>query len=271
MAQKSNNSPATIWGEHELAKTKIRSFAIGDLQLWCKQKKNEIHIATLRGSSNEESLSQSENPPENVTWSRWALKKEHSKIRISPIFPDRPIVVKLESQLKINLKAQAKIYLRVPIWLKIELANRDATALVELPTVTLSNTWFGTFADGELCYWITSGARQEIEPDPDRPFMAICPIVLINNSERDLVVEKICLRVTNLSLFFDETQLWADETRITYKGEEATSQIDFSARPPLEAPQARLLSLARIPVKRGIVAQTFASLKDFAGLGVLMN
>lgn len=269
MAQKLKKSSQPRWGEHEISDKKMCSFAIGDVQFWCKKLKNEIQLAYSRKSSGEQALARSENPPENVTWSRWALKKEHPKIRISPIFPDRPIVVKPESALKISLNAQAKIFVRVPIWIKIELTNREATVLFELPTVTLSNTWFGNFADGELCYWISSGARPEIEPDPSRPYLAICPIALINNSERDLLVDKICLRVSNLSLFFDETQLWADEAKITYKGEEAISQIDFTGKTPSKAPQAKLISAPRIPVKKGIVAQTFASIKDFSGIGSL--
>lgn len=271
MAQKLKKISKTIWGEHDLSDEKMCSFSIGDLQFWCQRIKSEIRLAHSRRSADEANETESENPPENITWSRWALKKEYAKIRISPIFPDRPIVVKPESPFKINLKAQAKIYIRVPIWIKIELTNRDSTVLFELPTVTLSNTWFGSFADGELCYWISSGTRLEIEPDPDRPYLAICPIVLFNYSESDLKVEKICLRVSNLSLFFDETQLWADETTITYKGEDATSQIDFSGKSPSEALKAGLLCPPRIPAKKGLVAQTFASLKDLPGIGILIN
>ncbi|HEX9972199.1 MAG TPA: DUF432 domain-containing protein [bacterium] len=272
MAQKTTKkSQPILWREYKIQDKKITTFAIGDLQLWCKSMNNEIQIAQARDASIGEKPIFSTEPPENVGWARWALKKEHPIIRINPMFPDRPVVVKPESPFKINQGAKAKIYVRIPIWIKIECANRDSTHLLELPSVILSNTWFGTFADGELCYWLSSGMRQQVEPDPDRPYLAICPVVLMNQSETDLFVEKICLRVSNLSMFFNNNQLWSDESKVTYKGEKGASQIDFMDKAPAEAPKARLITSPRIPVKKGFVAQTFASLKDLPGIGILMN
>ncbi len=268
MAQKTTkNITRTIWGEHEIPIEQIDSFTLGDLHFWCKRTKNEIQIAYLRNIS----MKDLPEPPENATWSRWALKKEHPSVRITPLFPDRPIVVKPESPFKVNLGVQARIYTRVPIWIKFELVNRESTKLLEIPTVVLSNTWFGSFMEGELCYWISSGARREIEPDPNRSYLAICPIQLINKSEDDLLVEKICIRVSNLSLFYDGQQLWSDETKVIYKGVEGTSQIEFSGKPPAEAPSVELIASPRYPVKKSLMAHTFASLKDLPGMGILIS
>lgn len=271
MAKKSNSpNIQSIWGEHEISPGKIYNWAIGDLNLWCNRTSQEIQIAYQRLSANQDRTGMKD-PPADISWSRFALRKEHPSIRISPLFPDRPVVVKPESPFKLNQGVQARIYFRVPIWIKVELATREPMVLAEIPTVVLSNTWFGTFAEGELCYWISSGARREIEPDPTRNYLAICPIQLVNKSEVDLSIEKLCLRVANLSLFLDEIQLWSDETRVIYKGEDATSQIDFIGKPPSEAPTAELTTSPRNPIKKGLVAQTFASLKDLPGIGVLIN
>ena len=43
--------------------------------------------------------------------------------------------------------------------------------------------------------------------------MAISPHQLINTSEEDLLIEKICLRVNYLSLFSSDEQLWSDENK----------------------------------------------------------
>ncbi len=268
--QPTKKKTKSIWGEHEISPRKIYHWAIGDLNLWCSRTSQEIQFAHKRLPASD-AVTKIEVPPEDVSWSRFALKKEHPAIRISPLFPDRPIVVKPETLFKLNQGIQARIYVRVPIWLKIELTTREPITLVEIPTVVLSNTWFGSFLEGELCYWISSSARREIEPDPRRNYLAICPIQLINGSESDLSIEKICLRVENLSLFFDGSQLWADETRVTYKGEDAASQLDFNRRAPTEATTATMISLPRNQPKKGLVAQTFASLKDLTGIGILIN
>ena len=260
----------SIWCEHEISPRKVHNWAIGDLNLWCKRTSQEIQFAQNRFPPNDDGTKIKE-PPEDISWSRFALKKEHPLIRISPLFPDRPVVVKPETLFKLTQGIQARIYVRVPIWLKIELTTREPITLVEIPTVVLSNTWFGSFLEGELCYWISSSARREIEPDPKRNYLAICPIQMANKSEIDLSIEKLCLRVANLSLFFDGKQLWSDETKVTYKGEEATSQIEFSGKPPIEAPAAEIIAPPRSPIKKGLVAQTFSSLKDLPGIGILIN
>jgi hypothetical protein len=259
-----------IWGEHDISPGKIFNWAIGDLNLWCSRTSQEIQIAHKRLAANQDKIGM-KNPPADISWSRFALRKEHPSIRISPLFPDRSVVVKLESPFKLNQGVQAKIFFRVPIWIKIELTTRESIVLAEIPSVVLSNTWFGSFVEGELCYWISSSARREIEPDPNRNYLAICPIQLVNRSEVDLSIEKLCLRVANLSLFLNEIQLWADETKVIYKGEDASSQIDFDGKPPSEAPTAALISPPTIPMKKGLVAQTFASLKDLPGIGILIN
>ena len=259
----------SIWGEHEIPLNKTKNWSIGDVQLWCKRTKDEIQIAYF--TINDKNETERKEPAENISWSRWALKKEHPTIKFTPMFPDRPVVVKPESPFKLNKGVNARIYIRVPIWVKITQSTRESITLFEFPTIVLSNTWFGTFAEGELCYWISSGVRREIEPDPTRPYLAICAIQLMNKSDNDLIVEKICLRVSNLSLFYDKKQLWADETKVTYKGEQATSQIEFTGKPPTEAKSVELISPPRNPVKKNLVAQTFASLKDLPGIGILIN
>ena len=264
-------STKSIWGEHEIPLNKSKNWSIGDIHLWCKRTKDEIQIAYSKTSADNSTATEQIELPENVSWSRWALKKEYPSVKFTPLFPDRPVVVKPESPFKLNKGVQARVYIRVPIWIKITQTTRETIELFEIPTVVLSNTWFGSFAEGELCYWISSGVRREIEPDPTRPYLAICPIQLMNQSESDLIVEKICLRVSNLSLFFDKKQLWADDTKVTYKGEQATSQIEFTGKPPAEAGIVELISSPRNPIKKSLVAQTFASLKDLPGIGILMN
>lgn len=268
--QANKKKPVIIWGEHELSPGQVHHWVIGELNIWCKRTDQEIQIAYKRLSANKDRPI-IEKPPEDISWLRFALQMERSVLQISPIFPDRPVVVIPEASFTLKQGIQARIYVRVPIWLKIELVAREMIPLIEIPTVVLSNTWFGSFLEGELCYWISSGIRREIEPDPDRNYLAICPIELHNRSDFDLSIERLCLRTANLSLFFDGTQLWSDETKVTYKGKEAASQFDFSSDPPVEAATASIIAPPRSPIKRGLVAQAFSSLKDLPGIGIFIN
>jgi len=99
--------------------------------------------------------------------------------------------------------------------------------------------------------------------------LSICPIQIINRSEDELLVEKICLRVEQLTLFTLKNQLWANETKTSYRGQAEDSEIEFSPKPPPDAPSARLVSTPRATTTKSFTAKTFASLKDLPGFGFL--
>ncbi|MBN2012867.1 hypothetical protein JW960_26290 [candidate division KSB1 bacterium] len=261
-------TPSLQWGDNDLLKDTIHHISLGTLSVWIKQSPQELSIASHRCDSNVVHSIKPNDVPQNITWSRWATKKAYPQLRMLPRFPDRPIVVKPESTFILMKGAQARIYVKVPLWVQFLVGVRPPVTLIELPSVILSNTWFGTFFEGEACYWISSSARIEPAWDDQKPFLAICPLQLQNNSDDDLQVEKICLRVSGLSLFKHGDQLWADETKIHYAGLHESSAIETRGVPPAEAPEAKLLSPARIPMKKGLAAKTFASLKDLSTYGM---
>lgn len=257
-----------IWGKWDVPETNSIVKTIGDLTFWIMQKEKELQIAY----TNKPLLSNSKNTiPGDAVWQRWAFKTEKPVIEIMPVFPDRSVIVKPEAAFRVAEDASVRIFVRVPVWIKIVLVGKISTTLIELPTVSLSNTWFGTFAEGELCYWISSGARKKIEEDSERPYLAIAPLMLIDKSPEDLDVEKICLRVRHLSLYLKQDHLWADETKIIFKGMTEVSEIDFAGKPPAEAKDSLLISGPRVPMKKAFNARSFSTFKDLPGLGLFVK
>ena len=256
----------TIWSEYDIPGENPEVWDFGPLRLWCKTLLGEMWLVWQICEEDRPC-----DPPESSVWCRWALKDTYSKIRFSPIFPDKPVVVKPESSFILTPRTQAKVFVRCPLWVKIELVKNKSIIIEEIPIYTLSKTWFGSFTDGDICYWISSGTRREIENDPSREFFSICPIFITNGSDEELVVEKICLRVGGLSIYDDGGQLWSDLTSVTFKGSNSSSQIKYVGKPPVEAPDAKLVSLPRNPVRRNLFAGTFNSLKEISGLGLLLD
>ncbi|MFC1600836.1 DUF432 domain-containing protein [Candidatus Sumerlaeota bacterium] len=205
---------------------------------------------------------------DDLEWRRWALKAAPRKIQLAPLFPDLAVVVKPETSFVLHVDAQTKVYLRCPLWVRVEALNGKATTITELPTAELSKTWFGTFTEGELCYWISSGMRTGIEADAGRPYLAICPLKIANKSREPLKVEKLCLRVGGLSLFLKDRQLWSDEVTIDYRGSESISQIRAAGRAPAEARDGVMLSGPREAAKASFVAKTFIPLRSLSGFGL---
>lgn len=197
-----------------------------------------------------------------LQWLRWPLNADYDQVAHRPVFPDRPVVVETEVPLCLTPGGTTKVYARCPVWARIELPGKDDPLIIEeLPTAPLSNTWFGDFIEGTLGYWVSSRTRTRIEPDPSQPWMAICPILIHNTSDIELKIERLCLRVEHLSLFAAGGQLWADETRVTYRGLDKISRIQNMGTAPEEAEGAILATAPREPMGNGITAKTFASLK----------
>lgn len=258
------NFKAESWGQALTLNESPAGWAFGALHLWCKKISDELWLA-FRYSEVEGEKTQAPQH-DDLTWSRWVLKSRDSKIRCVPVFPDRPLVVKPEYPFRIIKGSRARIYVQVPVWIRIEQAGRKPVTITDIPTVILSKTWFGTPTEGEHCYWMPSSTRRQIEPQAMKPFATICPVHIINSSNDELLVEKLALRVERLSIFKLADQLWSDETRVTYRGSGAVSKIDMSGKAPVEAKQAVLLSEPRRPAGKGFAARTFMSLKDIPGL-----
>ena len=256
-----------FWKQYEIIENEILCLNLRTICIWCMKNGSELLISHRKTDDHDNQEHLLAEAPEDLDWLRCAVEKKTIKLRFLPVFPDRSVVVKPELAFRLIEGAQARIFIRVPIWIKIELVTKKSEMLFELPSVTLSNTWFGSFLEGELCYWISSGARRTIEPEPDRPYLAICSVQIVDATDEELLIEKLCLRVQNLSMFYDGQQLWSDQTKVYYKGKTAISQIEVAHVPPKEAPGSKLISKPRVVLKKGITARTFSTLRELPGLG----
>ncbi|MEX0979513.1 MAG: hypothetical protein WDZ89_00365 [Gemmatimonadota bacterium] len=271
MSQPAASPPATSdprlpapWGTHDIDAERTLPIRLGPLALWFRYRNSEIWIASAPAGDGFAVASQ---PPDAEQWVRWAVPAGSRTVRLVPVFPDRPIVVEPELSFRLLRHADARVYVRVTLWVRIELGDTGVT-LLEIPIQRMSDTWFGGFVDGELCYWHPTTARREVCDELFHPHLAVCPLQLSNQSSGELNVQKIALRVAHLSLFVTGSGgFWADDTRVRYEGDELGSSVDMSGRPPDEAGNATLVTRPRLPIQRSFRTRTFARLKAFSGLG----
>ncbi len=257
-----------IWQTHPLPGEKPVFWQIGPLRLWAKRSHDELWLTYDYQAATElsETGDGKDAVAEDAAWQRWTLKSSFEEIAFQPVLPDKPVVVKPEHPFYLTSDVKTRIYVRVPVWVRVLLGK---TEIVEIPTEVLSKTWFGSFVDGELCYWISSAARKNVVKDPEKSHLAICPIEIINKSEEKLLVDKLCHRVRKLSLFESMDQLWASEANVRFQGPGEISEIKFARKAPSEADESISVSSARDAVKRGFTAKTFDTLRDFATLEFL--
>lgn len=253
------------WREHDLQGRGLVTVQVGPVRLHLEAVAGEIRVAwersaALEGPWDEHAWVQD---PGELGWARWAPGPWTGRIALTPIFPDRPVVVTPADPFHLMGGAEARIYVRLPLWIQLQTVDQDGTApLVAIPTSEWSDTWWGTPEEGELCYWLQTRARRAVTEVLFLPHMVICPLDLVNRSPGELHVDKIALRVEYLSLYVQDAAIWSDATRVRYQGEAEGSRLEMAGRAPREAPRATLLAPPRVKMARGFSARTFARLRS---------
>ncbi|MEX2526991.1 MAG: hypothetical protein WEA09_05075 [Gemmatimonadota bacterium] len=244
---------------------------VGPLRIRTRLRSSELHVHQSRpsagqkpGASPEVAGRLDEEP--TVGWSRWALPGEVTHLRLDPALPDRPVVVTPHEPFRLLDGAEARIFVRVPLWARVAV-EPGSSHLLDTPSVIMSDTWWGDPMDGELCYWLATSARRAVEAHHFEPQLAITVLHMDNDSGQDLLVDRLALRVNHLSLFRRGYEIWSEETRVRYQGDDEGSLVEMTGRPPKEATGAEKLAPARTPAPRGIRARTFARLKAISSVG----
>lgn len=190
-------------------------------------------------------------------WSRWALRSKNPELSLKPVFPNLSFIIRPDYPFRLAPGAEAKIYTRIPLAIGIYDKSDNMLKLCEINTVEMVQSWFGTFENGELCYWLKTKASQLVRKELFREHRCYCPVYIKNNSSEFLHVDKLCLRVDRLSIFEHHKRLWSDEMKIVHEGGDNYSDLVVSGKPPADASTATLISGPRNPVKKGIAVRTF--------------
>ena len=183
--------PTGLWGGRPVpAQGERQRLDIGPLTLWLRAEDGELWITHSRATGGAEP---DDAPPADAQWSRWALPEGQRHLHLSPVFPDRPLVVKPEHAFSQMRRASARVYVRIPVWVRVEITDRPggrSAILTEIPTVTLSETWWGDFRDGEMAYWLTTTGRRKLSPDLFGAHLVVSAVQMDNLSEDDLQVDR---------------------------------------------------------------------------------
>ena len=256
-ADGATRGPAGPWGTHEVPPGDGLTLAVGPLALRVRRVDEELRVLVRHERDPAEAA--------DTGWTRWAAA-DVDRVTLSPLFPDRTLVVEPEDPFWLLDGAEARIYLRVPVWLHLEGVGRERHDLLRVPTMDASDTWWGTPEEGELCYWLPTRARRSVGPEHVEPHLVLCPLQLVNRSGDSLHVEKIALRAAYLSLYRSGAALWSDATRVLYTGEAEGSRLEMAGRPPREAEDPELLAPPAELMARGFRARTFRRFRSFTGL-----
>lgn len=259
-----------VWGESGLGVGEAAEYTFGHLRLRLRRRAEELWLHAdhdAGGVSDTPGVSRlrrdvSFDDVASESWLRWAVPAEES-LTLQPALPDRPVVVSPEQPFFLPPGGRAKVFVRIPLFVRVRTGGEvsEAATLEEFPSLVLSDTWWGSFIEGELGYWLETRARRQIPPELFEPHLAICPFVLVNRSDEPLPVERFAVRVAYLTLFGRDRAVWTDEVQVRYRGGPEGSEIRYTGKVPEEAGDVALLAESRQPPPRGFHARTFGRLK----------
>ena len=249
-----------LWATIPIEAGQIYRGRFGHRVVWVKEQEGDWYVADeLRSDEGaDEPLQSDSGPPPATPWMRWASPDAPSSLTISPILPDRPLVVRPSEVLRIPAGVTASVYLEIPLWIRLSVG--DGVSLCELSVAALSNTWFGSPVVGELCYSLLSPTRRQIGPVSS--WQAVCPVVIGNASARELEFRRLCVHVEYLSLYAVDSRLQTNGVTFLFQGEEDEAQVVLSKAPPL----GRLVCDPRVVAKENFLNQGFSFLKSVADL-----
>ena len=260
-----------VWRPRQIKPGECLEAQLGPLQLWLRKCGDEIHIATQR-KEYAENLTEaggfrvvSEQEPTGLDWGRWVCGDECREVLLTPVMPDRPVVVRPELPVKIPSGGKALFFVGIPIWIRISALNGKESRLCEEPSIDLSNIWFGDPMSGYLCYSLRSRARREIADTQAQPHRAVCPVTIRNASAEQVNVERFCVHVAHLGVYPGTSRLWTNGVQIAFKGEAEVSQLEYSETPPAYEDIGEVLSRPRTPAKTALLKRSFGGFALFGG------
>lgn len=190
--------------------------------------------------------------PLNLEWKRWALEGDIDEVRFWPAFPDRPLVVKTRIPVIVPPDTSVTLYINLPLWLNVSIGTgKQSYSLENIGPTKLSNTWYGTQFEGQLCYALKSRARRALEDLEEHALRAVCVFHIRNRSTHSLPVERIRILPEHLSLFESNGRLYTSSVTVTFEHSDDGAKIAYHPSYPNLLEGAKILREADKPFRRG--------------------
>ncbi len=178
------------------------------------------------------------------------------RVILQPVLADRPVVIRPRQPLALLGGQKITLYLSTPVFIRLLIGEDETVMLKELPTVKLSDTWFGpSTREGEVCYAGRTQARHDLAELPRRSHRAVTPLEVHNQSNIPLALDKISVPVPMLALFGSERAgLWTQRLVL-----EATGQADMasirieSQAPEVDGAMVRLAEPRQTSTRSGLI------------------
>ncbi len=241
-----------FWVPRTLPHGKAALWRLGPVRVWLQRDKDEWLFAVERGENariRDCSMVPLDVAPAGLEWDPIVLSPEFRDFTVMPVPPDRPVVLRGTRPILLPPKQKAVFFARAPVFLKfIAMSGDDPSKTADLktiPSMIMSDTWFGDTMDGVLCYALrVSAARdhEDLEPGPNH---AVCPVMIENKGTEGLTFEKVCLHLEHADIYRGRDHMWSSEINVCESGGGAPSIVNYSHGPPVYEDHLQRLHTAK--------------------------
>ncbi|XOV79561.1 MAG: hypothetical protein ACFHVJ_01060 [Aestuariibacter sp.] len=178
----------------------------------------------------------------DVPFSRFVFSKTEPLLAVSPALADRPIIARPAAKLNVPPGQQIEVFISTPLWFKASPENHDCL-IADLPFWRPSDSWFGpSTMEGEFCYSKFTEARVDLQQLTPLSHRAITPILIRNDYDEALVIERINLPTPYLSLYTDkENKFWSNQIEIVHHNDENKTGLKVKDQAPEQLSNEPLL------------------------------
>lgn len=263
------NPKPELWDPITVRADTLYQANFSTLTVWLKRSRGDWYLASRRPDKESDPAPLHElkgaRRLQDLSFNRWVVGQEASTVQFLPAMPDRSIVVRPAVPLKVPAGKDALFFLSIPVCVRVLAQPPEGIILCELPSLILSNTWFGEPTSGELCYALRTRAMRSLEELEKRPYTAVCPVSIRNRAPKELNFERLCVRVEYLNVYRGRDRLWTNELEVRYQGDEHSSQVTIGKGAPEFAEDPIRMCDAREPVEKTILKQSFSFLRSLTG------
>ncbi|MCW9023646.1 MAG: hypothetical protein OQK73_03085 [Gammaproteobacteria bacterium] len=256
--------PSYWWGKFNFDMAQIRQWRIGALTLNVQCLQHEWQVAYEQDRDFDENNVSYEINEIDVfsetlkNTARYIFRETSGLLTVTPLLADRPVISRPNTTFNLTPGEEVKLYVSTPLWLRLGVDNTEEK-LAEIAIQRPSDTWFGpSTLEGELCYASTTHCRLNLEEMPHRPHRAITPVIIQNQANTMLAVDRLNVPTPLLSLYASSNgHLWTPTISLVREkdGDMAGLKIDTSA--PIEAHGGIQLSQPRQTGKTDILIRAF--------------
>jgi hypothetical protein len=255
------------WGNFELAEGQAVRWSIGAFTLAVQRLRQEWRVAYDRGEGPETETNEWSVDMEAIAFrelqaqERYVFKSTQGTLAVVPALADRPVVIQPHTPFYVPAAEETTIYVSSPLWIRMKV-HEPPVVLQEIPIQRPSDTWFGpSTREGELCYAGRTQGRLHREELHIRPHRAYTPVLIRNDSQQPMLLERLNVPVPYLTVFATRTgALWTETVFMRREHDGQRASLNIGDRAPDFAQGSQALCEPRQHLGKGVLVRAFGAL-----------